>query len=349
MKSKGRVMRRAAIVAGLLLASPLEAAPMQNFRVNQWFAGSYSNDTTKMFSHCAAQARYNSGVLMLFSIGRNYDWNLSFAHPDWNLTQGEKFPIEFVVDGMSPVSAQAVAIHKDQVKVPLPDSVPLFQKFRKGNRLTVAAAGQTFHFSLTDTAQLLPALMRCVAANVPLPPGSMAKNPFAAANTAPLDASAPRSSVSSHGEATALMANVLSRSGIPGFELIAPAEIPTSLKADAVWKAGKTVGTLQIVESSKLQDVPAQLIASDAKSCRGEYFSGSAPDENGDGSVARVFTGCRSKETTTTIYYVAVPRPKGGFYLFATLDDGRGEAGTQPAKELDASIRKAVFQTVSNR
>src|SRR5215217_1389283 len=105
--------RSTAVILISLLAGHAEAATMENFRVNQWFAGSYSNDSTKKFSHCAAAASYNSGVSMLFTINRNYFWSLGFAHPAWDLTPGAKFPIQFTVDGSAPLSGQAVAISKE--------------------------------------------------------------------------------------------------------------------------------------------------------------------------------------------------------------------------------------------
>ena len=43
-----------------------------------------------------------------------------------------------------------------------------------------------------------------------------------------------------------------------------------------------------------------------------------------------------------TVYYLAVPRPKGGIYLFTTMSDGSQEE----VKEADSGLRTAVFKVV---
>ena len=43
-----------------------------------------------------------------------------------------------------------------------------------------------------------------------------------------------------------------------------------------------------------------------------------------------------------TVYYLAVPRPKGGIYLFTTMSDGPQQA----VKEADFGLRTAIFKAV---
>jgi hypothetical protein len=49
------------------------------------------------------------------------------------------------------------------------------------------------------------------------------------------------------------------------------------------------------------------------------------------------------KEISVTSYYLAVPRKAGGIYILRTMTTAGSE---KPAKEADASIRKAVFSAV---
>jgi hypothetical protein len=56
----------------------------------------------------------------------------------------------------------------------------------------------------------------------------------------------------------------------------------------------------------------------------------------------RVFTSCKTGDRTLTIYYLALNRKQGGYYLFSTASSGSEE----PAKEADASIRQAVLNAI---
>src|SRR5215510_6034535 len=198
-----------ALTGGLRTAS---AELMYNFPVGTWSAGAYTKQNTMQFNHCAASATYNSGILMSFSVSRSFAWSMAFAHPTWRLTQGQSYDIAFTVDQMSPLRARAIAIGSNMVEVPLADSTELFQRFRQGYQLRVGAAGQVFAFNLTGTSQVLPALLRCVQANLQ-PSGSTtaAANPFATpapANTAATPASQGRPAAY-RAEAVSLAANIL--------------------------------------------------------------------------------------------------------------------------------------------
>jgi hypothetical protein len=117
------------------------------------------------------------------------------------------------------------------------------------------------------------------------------------------------------------------------------------LKADAVWVAADVIGTINVfptIATKDLDEVRSIIIGGDAKTCKGTFFSGSIPDDGKDNQLTRVFTTCQVKETSTS-YYLAVPRKAGGVYILRTMTTAGPE---KPAKEADASIRKAVFSAV---
>ena len=157
-------------------------------------------------------------------------------------------------------------------------------------------------------------------------------------------------------EATALAANILGQAGVIGFQILAPNDLPQGFHADAVWKAGSVIGTVSILEpdgQTKIDDVPGILIGGDAQSCRGKFFSGSLPDATDQSPIARVFTSCQTPKGTTSVYYIAVPRDQGGgFYLLAMMTANAEQSKAEPpteeqAKEMENSIRKAVFKVLS--
>jgi hypothetical protein len=269
-------------VCGTVLAltgGPRTAAAelMYNFQVGTWSAGAYTKQNNKQFNHCAASANYNSGILMSFSVSRSFAWSMAFAHGSWRLTQGQMYDIAFTVDQMPPLRARAVAVGLNMVEVPLADSTELFQRFRQGYQLRVAAAGQVLAFNLTGTSQVLPALLRCVQANLQ-PSGTtttVAANPFAApasapANTADATPGGQARPAAYRAEAVSLAANILGGAGIIGFRF---AEGETGY-ADARWRTDQLFGMVRIEPKEPPGLISAEAIAVDAAGCRSKFASG---------------------------------------------------------------------------
>ena len=321
-----------------LLAGPRAASAdtLYEFRVGTWNGGAYSKQNTRQFNHCAAAATYNSGIMMLFSVSRSYAWSMSFAHRAWRLTRGQSYDIAFTVDGTPPIGARAIAIGPTQVEVPLADSTELFQRFRQGQQLRVAAAGQVFAFNLTGTSQVLPALLRCVQANLQ-PSGSpaVASNPFAtpapaSTNTAATPASQERPAAY-RAEALSLAANILGSAGVVGFQI---AEGGNGY-ADAAWRTDRLFGMVRIEPKEPPTLISATTIAIDAAGCKNKFASGSIPGNDND--VPRMFTKCGEGEQGFTVYYFILPRKAGGHYLIGT------GGSDEPARQVESDIRRATL------
>ncbi|HEY0442144.1 MAG TPA: hypothetical protein VGD36_18910 [Xanthobacteraceae bacterium] len=339
----------AAAFALVLTAADASAEVIRNFRVGNWKGGAYSaTDNRRQFNHCAALAKYRSGVSVILAVNRSYEWSMGFLNPRWSLTKGNTYDISFTVDGAAPIESKALAINDEQVEVKLPDSSELFNQFRWGRQLTVTTAGQEFGFRLTDTSEVLPMLLECVNRYAG-PPARGGGNPFERAGGAPAKpaekpaAAPPADDAGARVEATALAANVLAQSGISGFQILSPSEMGT-LKADAAWRAGALTGTVKVVKGEiKPEQIPGSIIGSDAPVCRGKFLSGSGPDKDAGSDVPRVFTSCEDGADKWTFYYIGVPRPGGGYYVMSTSTKGN----EQPAKDADQSIRAAIQKVLS--
>lgn len=269
---------------------------------------------------------------------------MGFVSAAWKLSKGATYDIAFTVDDMSPISATAVALSQDHVAVRLQDSSELFARFRRGNVLSVAAADRVFRFNLTGTSQLLPILLRCAMNNGNT---EIVANPFERSKPIVTKTKPAISSGSDRAaeraEATTLAANLLSQAGIQGFVLLDPKYLP-SIKADAKWRAGDVFGMITIVPdipAAQISEVPALLIASDAKSCKGTFLSGAIQDDP-NSSLSRIFTTCNDGKGTLTVYYLAVPRKASGAYVITTSTIG----SETPAKEADGNIRTAVYKVL---
>jgi hypothetical protein len=321
--------------SSIALVESSPAATIREFKIAGWHAGAYTGNSRE-FNHCAASARYNSGVTVIFSIDRTFHWSMGFYHPQWRLNPGSTFDIAFKVDDEQPILARARAIGLGQVSVPLLDSAELFKKFQHGYQLRVAAANQVFTFNLSGTSKLLPALLDCARNR-----GTaieIASNPFEKKETT----STIKNDSAIKAEATVFAANLLSSAGLSNFKLLDATDAP-ELKGQARWIQGSTFGAIDIypsATSADLKNLPGYLIGADAKACKGTFFSGAIPDST-SAALARVFTTCQWADKPITIYYLAIPRKAGGAYVISTVSLG----SEQPAKETDQLLRSAVFKT----
>jgi hypothetical protein len=326
------------LAIGLCLISlqAADAGTLKRFKVGSWDSGAYSDGTRGKFTHCAGSAKYDSGIIVTLIINKEYNWGVAFSHPAWNLTQGMDIDLAYVVDGGEARKTTAKAVSNKQALIGFGGSTDRFKEFSRGYVLKVAAADQLFTFNLTDTSKLLPALLSCVTQQLnPTPVLASSANPAPTPAVQRPDFKA---------EATVIAANLLSQAGVTGFRIATADELP-ELKADAVWVAADIIGTINVfptIATKDLDEVRSIIIGGDAKTCKGTFFSGSIPDDGKDNQLTRVFTTCQVKETSTS-YYLAVPRKAGGVYILRTMTTAGSE---KPAKEADASIRKAVFSAV---
>ncbi len=158
---KLRNLASAAVAAMLIAPAMSGAATIQSTTIGNWLLGAYSNDGTGQFSHCAMSASYRSGIYMLFSLNRNFQWSLGFADPAWRLNKGVALQVGMTIDGRTPILEQATAIDAHQVEIPLPANTYLFDRFRHGLQLRVNAVGQDYFFNLNGTSRGLAELALC--------------------------------------------------------------------------------------------------------------------------------------------------------------------------------------------
>jgi S1-C subfamily serine protease len=157
-----------AIILGLcflvsLAPSPSQArGPYGSITVGNWQGGAFTDDKSGAFSHCAASASYQNGIVFLVSVGQDYSWTLGFAHENWKLTPGKGFPLALTFDGQAAINVQGLPLGANLVKVSMPPNSALISQFRKAKVMTAFAQGQLLQFNMNQTAQLLPSLVNCV-------------------------------------------------------------------------------------------------------------------------------------------------------------------------------------------
>jgi hypothetical protein len=146
------------VLGTLLFASTVQSATMWNDHIGKWLVGAYSDDRVGGFSHCAASASYQNGVLLLFSVAKNFTWSIAFANPKWQIKPGTQYDVSYWVDNEPAQFATPTAISDELVSAVLPDNVALFNSFRRGQTLYVKVRGTDLApvpFMLTNISQML--------------------------------------------------------------------------------------------------------------------------------------------------------------------------------------------------
>ena len=313
---------------------PAEAQSRRVGNVGGWEIAAHGNLQTRQFSHCSASVPYRSGIIMIFSVNRAFAWSMGFANERWTLRKGDQFEVAYAIDGGAQTRATALAVDSKVVEVPLPGSMELFAIFRRGKQLALFAHGGIYRFDLTNSSRALAAVLECARVEVAKSPEPV--NPFQAPSS-PGDQTAGA-------EASAVAANVLAASGIGGFRVLTPDEVPPELRSfDAVWTTQS--GILGIVSVllpgafDNLDKVATAVIARDSNLCKGRFVSAKQDTPNATG--IRVITGCDASQNPTQGSYTVVARPKGGFYVFAVF--GRAQE-RESAKEIDGRVSEAALR-----
>jgi hypothetical protein len=344
-------------VTYFIFSFPAAAQTIASSRFEGWDLSSHRSATTGQFTHCAASARYNSGVSLLYSVNHRFDWNMGFASNSWNLQTGTQVPIVYAIDALPPRAATAIAVNNHHVVVPLPDDPRLFQQMRAGLRMTVTGAGQTLTFNLTRTSVVLATLLACandsgrsVQVQVPSSP------PPQAVPVGPQVATSPRGTTGVTAdmriEATQFVANLLSQANMRGFRILTRTELQSDQlssfirTSDVVWQGEGSFGTLHIRPNHdvrELDGLAADVIAWDARVCAGEFITGRTSDPEMT-NVRRLHTFCRTPDgALETISYLLIPMPGRLVYQLSTVAPlSRSEAEPE-----DRRLRDAVHAVIS--
>lgn len=314
------------------------------FRISDWVGRAYWNKQEKQFDHCSAQLTNADKITMIYSLNRQYVWSLELSSPAWNFIKGSSFQVAFKLGDRGNLRAQTVATEAQLVQVQLPDSLALFESFRRTVEMSFIAGGLTSRFDLAFNNQVLTALTKCVVRNNASPRSHAAITTWLKSSVDPK--SRTNNDVSIHNEAAALATNIMTESTIPKAASMPQNSVPAGLTGDAFWKVDKLFFTVSILshETSALDDIPNLIIGGDAQRCRGDLFAGAKIDVFGTLRVARAITNCLTQEATTTVYYLAVPRKLGGIYLLATVTNGfeLTALGEQTAEDVDAKVRASI-------
>lgn len=349
MQNLVRLLALIVCLGSASLAAPqASAAAGKTIEVGNWSISAYTDDQTKRLDHCAANLNNGGSVTLIYSVNTRLAWGLGFSSPAWNFTKGDTFDIFLTIGDQDYPRLRAAATSSQIVEVQPNDQIALFEALRRRVQLQAHAGGLSFKFDLDGNGEVLSALLQCAAPQKMPAHNVKLISPLQAACTS--RQCSPANEAAKRAEATEIAMNYFADSGIRGPQILAPNESP-DLHGDLVWKAGPVTGAISVLTPdtfSRIDDIPSRIVASDAQACRGDFFAGTAIELAGQSRLDRVLTSCQSMPNSTSIFYFAIPRRQGGFYLFATLSSGieRFDSPPQAAQAVDASIRAVVSKSL---
>jgi hypothetical protein len=161
----------------------------------------------------------------------------------WDFIEGTTFGIVLRLSEREFLKENAVATDHQSVEVQLSDPAATFEKLRKAMALQVMAGAKTFEFDfgLAGPANVLSALMQCVAQQ--LPPAARPARP-AGPNVKPSAPPRPAldlnpagnlaGNIASNDEAATLVDRLLAEARISDVQVLAREKIPPGMRGDVV-------------------------------------------------------------------------------------------------------------------
>lgn len=311
-----------AIAMCALLAAPA-LADEREFTVAGWQGSSYDSKGGG-FSHCAISSSYRSGLLLLFSLNRNYDLKMGLADSRWSLVVGQTYPISYSIDGSAAITASAEAVTEKQVRIDLPDSERMLAQLKAGVLMTVRASGADFHFRLDGSSRALERLRECVAERNS--DRTASSNPFALRSSNPFASRAQKKAV----DLPKFFQIVFKQPGFEDYDILPASQAPEGLQnQDVVWSSASTVGGSTFWEregGDQIKQLVGLVIASDNTSCAADFASTVQHLEMKGVPITKVRTACRETKAGGTFFvgYTFLPLKDGGVWRIATVATDQG-------------------------
>jgi hypothetical protein len=308
-----------ALTFGLTLPEVVASEiPGSKFYSGNWSGAGYTSDVDGSFSHCGVYAPYVRGETLHFSVNNDGTMSLGIANESWKMDIGQRLDISVTIDNYSPDYSEAIVVHSDFAVATLPTNNGIFEKVRRGHNMRVRTIKGYLDFSLEGTSKALAAAYQCALAYSTRPPqGGGELFPAAVGDGVSTGANA---SAVDRAELLTLMTNILSESGVTGYKILRPDQVPETLRGyPVVWSADDVIGFLTAVRMSPGGNVQAMgpgVIAGDAGACKGKFASGSIQNSS---DASTLFTACYDSKNSWKIDYTIVAA-NGYAYMFAVAE-----------------------------
>ncbi len=317
----------------LVSAFQADAAPEKKWSVGNWVGEAHFDDK-KTFESCSISATFRSGMAVMYRIGRDFAWDINLYKPLWNLDVDSRLPVELKIDDFAPLTSMAHVTDRQLIEIPLEHADRAANLLRRGRVLRIKAGASSAEFDLNGTYPGISRLAQCVARHLSKERKSTkGRDLFASLDPRKTKAKQRRRKTRykriDRTAATVFISNLLIKSGQSDFKILTPKEHP--LKGyEVIWKTtdgviGAFTG-FKKVKGVELQRVAAQLVAREARACKGDVASGrKAATVKGTASLQRLFVACRQEKESFEVHHTLVEADAGTFLKISHLAFGDGD------------------------
>jgi hypothetical protein len=160
-------MRRARIMAGLLAAAAIFAAPaaaQNTFKSGNWTGGPYFNG--QQFTHCYVSVGYADGTQLIIQLSPDMTMYVGASKTSWNMDPTKQYDVTFEIDGGYKKSfrGRVTADRRSAIWYTLGNAAELRRALAGNGTLTwVDAQAARFPFNLVGSDNARRTLLACTA------------------------------------------------------------------------------------------------------------------------------------------------------------------------------------------
>jgi hypothetical protein len=160
-------MRRARIMAGLLAAAAIFAAPaaaQNTFKSGNWTGGPYFNG--QQFTHCYVSVGYADGTQLIIQLSPDMTMYVGASKTSWNMDPTKQYDVTFEIDGGYKKSfrGRVTADRRSAIWFTIGNDAELRRALAGNGTLTwVDAQAARFPFNLVGGDNAMRKLLACTA------------------------------------------------------------------------------------------------------------------------------------------------------------------------------------------
>ncbi len=150
-------------LTGWTWSSPAYASSETRWSAGGW-KGASSTDKAGNLHFCVMEAKYKSGISLLFLQFPSYKLSVGMAAKGWSLDPSGKYRMTLAVDGRLIGSASGVVLpyYRHALWLNLGNNRRVRELLRRGRTMRLLLSGRKYGFNLTGTAVALERLELCV-------------------------------------------------------------------------------------------------------------------------------------------------------------------------------------------
>jgi hypothetical protein len=133
---------------------------VESTQIGPWQIEAFAGDPDE-YASCSIATANEDGVQFGVWADRLVGWRLWLGADSWQLKEGTEYDVRYTVDDQAPVAAKALAVVDNSVHIPLGHGFEATDVLRKGNRISIQTAQQTFSFDLSGSARALDGMRDC--------------------------------------------------------------------------------------------------------------------------------------------------------------------------------------------